>query len=687
MSENKNYQQALSTLVTVFFFWGFIAASNGVFIPFCKTYFQIDQFQSQLVDFAFYGAYYFGALMLFILSSSSNKEIINKWGYKNSIIYGLLISTLGAFIMYPSIMGAESGESSIFYYVLIALFIVGLGFSLQQTAANPFAISLGDSEKGSHRLNLAGGINSLGTAIGPLVVSLILFGSTPTTENELNCLILNNTITLNKIQLLYLAVGGLFLLAAALFYFSKKLPEGKSESKFEPSSKAMKTLVVMTVLISTFFILVFLSYTSEDQKEIDQLTEIKEGYIEQEGIVYYNLFFNDSINTDLNNYTCNLTKENKDLFTEFSDTIAQLIEAKKDLTRDLKITKGDGEWSDELDNLNQENKDFITELSEAIAQLKKAKKDSTRDLKITKGDGVWSDELDDLNAEVITTKKSINEIKEPLEKTRLLYLLLALISIFGCLFYAYKRSEKNKKDWGAMQYPQLLLGMLAIFTYVGVEVTIQSNLGELLKTSLFGSLNDSQIAPYISMYWGGLMIGRWTGAITVFNPSNTLKKWLYIIVPYIAFAVILSLNAISGFEIKHLFAFGFCVAIQISGFFIGKDKPALTLKIFGLFGVIAMLVGLFTTGDIAIFAFLSGGLFCSIMWPSIFTLSIKRLGKFTSQGSAFLVMMILGGAIIPPIQGKLADIIGIHESYWVTVFCFIYLIYFAKKVEEIFKTS
>ena len=82
MSEPNNYKQALGTLVTVFFFWGFIAASNGVFIPFCKTYFEIDQFQSQLVDFAFYGAYYFGALLLLILSNSSGKDIMNKWGYK-----------------------------------------------------------------------------------------------------------------------------------------------------------------------------------------------------------------------------------------------------------------------------------------------------------------------------------------------------------------------------------------------------------------------------------------------------------------------------------------------------------------------------------------------------------------------------------------------------------------------------
>ena len=118
--------------------------------------------------------------------------------------------------------------------------------------------------------------------------------------------------------------------------------------------------------------------------------------------------------------------------------------------------------------------------------------------------------------------------------------------------------------------------------------------------------------------------------------SNTIKKWLYIIVPYVAFAVILSLISVSGFAVqKHFYAFSICVAVQISGFFLGKDKPDSTLKIFGSLGLIAMLVGLFTTGDIAVYAFLSGGSFGSIMWPSIFALSLTNLGKYTSQGSSF----------------------------------------------------
>lgn len=546
MSENTNYKQALYTLVTVFFFWGFIAASNGVFIPFCKTYFSLDQFQSQLIDFAFYGAYYIGALLLFIFSSVRNMDIMNSWGFKSSIVKGLLLSALGACAMIIAVNGASPGDSSAFNYILGALFIVGLGFSLQQTAANPFAISLGSPEKGSHRLNLAGGVNSFGTAIGPIVVSLALFGTAASANIDLVKEIANNNITLTVVQYLYIAVGVLFLAAAGLFHFSKKLPDGKEDSSFLGASKAMSTLIIITILLI---------------------------------IIFYQIF---------NQY----------------------------------VGLGDGE------SLSDDSETLILNLS-----------------------------------------------------------LISLAVVVGSLIISNLLAKKDSDGWGAMQYPQLVLGMLAIFTYVGVEVSIQSNLGELLKTSAFGSLNDTQIAPYISMYWGGLMIGRWTGAITVFNPSNTLKKWLYIIVPYVAFGVVLSVNAISGFEVKHLFAFAICVAIQIAGFFIGKDKPALTLKTFGLFGVIAMLVGLFTSGTVAIFAFLSGGLFCSIMWPSIFALSIKGLGKFTSQGSAFLVMMILGGAIIPPIQGKLADIIGIHESYWITVFCFLYLMYFAKRVENIFASN
>jgi FHS family L-fucose permease-like MFS transporter len=128
-----------------------------------------------------------------------------------------------------------------------------------------------------------------------------------------------------------------------------------------------------------------------------------------------------------------------------------------------------------------------------------------------------------------------------------------------------------------------------------------------------------------------------------------------------------------------------CVAILVIGFMIGNQKPVRTLAIFGILGALFMVIGLMTTGMIAIFSFISGGLCCSIMWPSIFSLSVTGLGKYTSQGSAFLIMMILGGSIIPPVQGILADTSGIHLSYIVPVIGFAYLAFFAFKAGSILK--
>ena len=166
------------------------------------------------------------------------------------------------------------------------------------------------------------------------------------------------------------------------------------------------------------------------------------------------------------------------------------------------------------------------------------------------------------------------------------------------------------------------------------------------------------------------------------------------VVPLVAFGIIIGVSAISQYDVTPLYYYVLCVFIQMAAFYISKNRPARTLLIFSILGLLAMLIGIFTTGKIAIYAFLSGGLFCSIMWPAIFNLSIAGLGKYTTQGSAFLIMMILGGGIIPPIQGKMADYIqtksdivgyGIHQSYWIAVLCFAYLAVFGFAVKGILK--
>ena len=212
---------ALSTLVTVFFFWGFIAASNSIFIPFCKSHFHLSQFESQLIGSAFYGAYFIGSLILFIVSNVLGYDILNKIGYKKGIIYGLLISVVGALLIIPS------ANANSFPAILASFFVVALGFSLQQTSAQPFAISLGDPATGSHRLNLGGGVNSLGTTLGPIIVSYFLFGSVGSSVKE---------VTVTNINTLYMIVAGVFL-AVALFFAFSKLPDGKNSEKFEKGNK------------------------------------------------------------------------------------------------------------------------------------------------------------------------------------------------------------------------------------------------------------------------------------------------------------------------------------------------------------------------------------------------------------------------------------------------------------------
>jgi FHS family L-fucose permease-like MFS transporter len=236
-----NYN-ALATLSSVFFFWGFIAAGNSVFIPFCKNYFHLDQFQSQLIDFAFYLAYYLGALLLFILSSAFGKDYVARWGYKKSIVYGLLFSAFGSATMIVSVY------ANLFPGMLLGLFIVALGFSLQQTSANPFMILIGDERTGGNRISFGGAINSLGTTIGPLIVALALFGTSAAISDDMI-----KSLSLTKVIILYACVGMLFVGVSALFTLSKKLPDGKlvEETASEPlekSPKAMLTLLVMTVL-------------------------------------------------------------------------------------------------------------------------------------------------------------------------------------------------------------------------------------------------------------------------------------------------------------------------------------------------------------------------------------------------------------------------------------------------------
>ena len=462
MQTNKS---ALVTLISVFFFWGFVAASNDILIPVFKEKLNLEQWQSQLISVAFYLAYTVGSIIYIVVSKIYGSDILNKIGYKNGIALGLCISALGTLLFYPA------AQMVSFNLMITGLFTVALGFSLQQTAANPLAIVMGDPAQASQRLSLAGGVNNIGTTIGPLVISYAIFGAVGS-GSKLD--------DIGAVKFPYLILGAAFLVVALLFKYSS-LP---------------------------------------NQIHVDDKTVADE-------------------------------------------------------------------------------------------------------------------------------------------------------------------NSSSKKS--SLNYPQLVLGMIAIFVYVGVEVATASNLPEYMKHCI--NIETSNAAPYVSLFWASLMIGRWTSSAGAFNVKPNTKQLLRFLMPYLAFGVFLLVNAIAKSDLTVFYPYAFVILIMIAADILSKGNPARQLVIFSACGIAALIFGMLTTGLLSVYAFISVGLFCSTLWPCIFTLAIAGLGKYTNQGASYLIMMIMGGGLISWLQGWLAgeDLLGIKASYSVGVLCFVYLAYYGWKVSSILK--
>tara|TARA_R110002072_G_scaffold288936_10_gene455703 strand:- start:1149 stop:2303 length:1155 start_codon:yes stop_codon:yes gene_type:complete len=193
--------------------WGFVTALNDILIPYLKNMFEFSNTQAQIVNFAFFGAYF-----VFALPSSS---LIGKFGHQKSIVLALMVIGSGALLFYPA------AEYHSFNFFLVALFIIASGITILQVSANPFVAALGPSDRASSRLNLAQGFNSLGTIIAPLMGAQLLLNSDDlSTQNSGEA-----------VQLPYIVLG-ISLIAIAIVFAFAKLP--KLEISQEKSTKKLK---------------------------------------------------------------------------------------------------------------------------------------------------------------------------------------------------------------------------------------------------------------------------------------------------------------------------------------------------------------------------------------------------------------------------------------------------------------
>ena len=227
------FRGPFAIMAILFFMWGFMTVFNDILIPRFKEAFTLNYFQAMLVQFAFFGAYFVGALLYFLISALTGDPIA-RIGFKNGVVIGLVISAIGSALFWPA--------ASIVSYplFLVALFIVGLGFAMLQIAANPYVTILGPERTASSRLNLAQAFNSVGTTIGPLVGGYLIFQYFSKTGGH----------GADSVKVPYLTFCIVFLLLALIFFFIH-LPH-VGEGRIEPGMGALKYPHVVLGIVAIF---------------------------------------------------------------------------------------------------------------------------------------------------------------------------------------------------------------------------------------------------------------------------------------------------------------------------------------------------------------------------------------------------------------------------------------------------
>jgi len=265
--------------------------------------------------------------------------------------------------------------------------------------------------------------------------------------------------------------------------------------------------------------------------------------------------------------------------------------------------------------------------------------------------------------------------------TRIPYLIFAGILLLVALLISrvqlpsfQTQEEEIVKGWGALQFSHLKFGVFAMFCYVGGEVAVGSFIISFLEQPQIMGFNEIISKNYLALYWGGAMIGRFLGAISLNQSLSQGKKAVYMLGAAAAvFLVIFSIVDLSFAQVSFFLVF---IVLNFIAFFIGKAAPARTLSIFAAVNVVLLISAMVNHGELAMYSILGIGIFNSIMFSNIYTLAISGLGKYTSQGSSLVVMAILGGAIVPIFQGYLADQLGVQHSFIIPVFCYLVILIF-----------
>ena len=255
------------------------------------------------------------------------------------------------------------------------------------------------------------------------------------------------------------------------------------------------------------------------------------------------------------------------------------------------------------------------------------------------------------------------------------FVIIVAIALFSIKLPVIKSEKSTGEKKSVWKYPHVVLGAVAIFVYVGAEAGNAGLLVNYLRNSL--NISSEMASTYAALYWGGAMVGRFFGSF-MFTDKKLSKKLIYVIpvliLAFVSGSFVTDWNWAIGATFTGAAVLNFVIMT------VGRGKAARTLAIFALAAAILDLTTTFTGGSIGLWTIISIGLFNSIMFPNIFSLAVKDLDKAElSSASGLINALILGGAIIPPLMGFIADGAGYTWAFIVPAACYLYIFYYAVK--------
>ena len=591
-TNGQTYRGPFAIMTTLFFMWGFMTVFNDILIPRFKEAFTLDYYHAMLVQLAFFGAYFVGSFIYFIISAAAGDPIA-KIGYKNGVVIGLLVSAFGSAIFWPAAnLAPRSSEIAARDLKIESL---ATKFGDQKDPVSAFVYqNLSDST----RQGLKQGGQTAGQALAQ---------------------------DLDK------------LIHGPVIYEKDRF----ADVKLAPTTKDL------------------LDLHEKEAAKTDMTAD------EQRTAAATALHLNRALLEDA--YPGEV---NKNLLPYWVFLVALFI-----------VGMG-------FAMLQIAANPYVTILGpERTASSRLNLAQSFNSLGTTTGPLIGGWLIFQYFAK--TGAHGAESAKIPYLIFCTIFVIMAVV--FICIHLPHVGEGKAEQGVGALRYPHVVLGVIAILMYVGGEVSIGSTIINFLGQHDVASMSAVEASKYVALFWGGMLIGRFMGAVELSEMKKVKKQIFLVVIPILGFLLFFVLRSwdadhkqfdfVAGWAIvrNYLPMLAFCWLL----FQFGKAMADRTLFIFSATIVVLLIVAVLMGHKLAMWCVVGIGLFTSIGWPNIFSLALDKMGVLKGQVSSLLVMAVVGGALLPPLQGKIADILikggndkGLQFSFIVPMIAYAYVAFY-----------